>query len=268
MRKCLYFRHLIDPFNELLWQVMAVRGGPVHDVRMTADTTPAIQLQRLRYAWPLQPALLDIPSFAVQSGERVFLQGPSGSGKSTLLGLLGGVLQAQSGSVSVLGQDLTVLSAAQRDHYRAAHIGFIFQQFNLLPYLPVIDNVLLPLRFSAERSLRVGRDERALVAEAQRLLSALGLSASGLLQSSVTALSHGQQQRVAAARALIGRPGLLIADEPTSALDADAREAFLQLLMTECHAAGTTLVFVSHDRALGALFDRQVSLQQLNGVGA
>jgi len=247
---------------------MAVLDIPVHDAQMTAEPTPAIQLQQLRYAWPQQPALLDIPTFVVQRGERVFLHGPSGSGKSTLLGLLGGVLQAESGSVSVLGQNFTALSAAQRDHYRAAHIGFIFQQFNLLPYLPVIDNVLLPLRFSGDRRLRVGRQDAALVAEAQRLLSALGLSGSGLLQSSVTTLSHGQQQRVAAARALIGRPGLLIADEPTSALDADAREAFLQLLMNECRVAGTTLVFVSHDRALGALFDRQVSLQQLNGLSA
>jgi len=235
---------------------------------MRAEPTPAIQLQQLRYAWPQQPALLDIASFTVHRGERVFLHGPSGSGKSTLLGLLGGVLQAQGGSVSVLGQNFTALSAAQRDHYRAAHIGFIFQQFNLLPYLPVIDNVLLPLRFSNERRLRVGPDESALVGEARRLLSELGLPASVLLQSAVTALSHGQQQRVAAARALIGRPGLLIADEPTSALDADAREAFLQLLMTECRSAGTTLIFVSHDRTLGALFDRQVSLQQLNRVGA
>jgi putative ABC transport system ATP-binding protein len=247
---------------------MAVMGRPVHHGGMTAEPTPAIQLQQLRYAWPQQPALLDIATFTVQRGERVFLHGPSGSGKSTLLGLLGGVLQAASGSVSVLGQNFTALSAAQRDHYRAAHIGFIFQQFNLLPYLPVIDNVLLPLRFSKERRLRVGPDERALVVEARRLLAELGLSAAVQQQSSVMALSHGQQQRVAAARALIGRPGLLIADEPTSALDADAREAFLQLLMTECRSAGTTLIFVSHDRTLGALFDRQVSLQQLNRVGA
>ena len=247
---------------------MTVPDGPVHDVVMTAELTPAIQLQQLRYAWPQQPSLLDITALTVQRGERVFLHGHSGSGKSTLLGLLGGVLQAASGSVSVLGQNFTALSAAQRDHYRAAHIGFIFQQFNLLPYLPVIDNVLLPLRFSAERRLRVGTDERALVVEARRLLAELGLSAAIQQQSSVMALSHGQQQRVAAARALIGRPGLLIADEPTSALDADAREAFLQLLMNECRVAGTTLVFVSHDRSLGALFDRQLSLQELNAVNA
>ena len=247
---------------------MAVPAIPVHDVVMTAEPTPAIQLQHLRYAWPQQAALLDIASFAVLRGERVFLHGPSGSGKSTLLGLLGGVLQAASGDVGVLGQNFTALSAPQRDHYRAAHIGFIFQQFNLLPYLPVIDNVLLPLRFSTERRLRVGRNETALLAEARRLLGELGLSATVLQQASVTALSHGQQQRVAAARALIGRPGLLIADEPTSALDADSREAFLQLLMNECRAAGTTLVFVSHDRSLGALFDRQVSLQELNAVQA
>ena len=103
-----------------------------------------------------------------------------------------------------------------------------------------------------------------MIAEARRLLSELGLPDSAVGQRSVNALSHGQQQRVAAARALIGRPGLLIADEPTSALDADAREAFLQLLMSESQAVGATLVFVSHDRALGSLFDRQLSLQQLN----
>ena len=231
---------------------------------MTTTLTTAIDLQQLRYAWPGQPALIAIPQLQIACGERVFLHGPSGSGKSTLLGLLGGVLQAQHGSVSILGSNLTSMAAAQRDRYRAAHVGFIFQQFNLLPYLPVIDNVLLPLRFSSERRQRAGRSESALIAEARRLLSELGLPDSAVGQRSVNALSHGQQQRVAAARALIGRPGLLIADEPTSALDADAREAFLQLLMSESQAVGATLVFVSHDRALGSLFDRQLSLQQLN----
>jgi putative ABC transport system ATP-binding protein len=203
--------------------------------------------------------LLQIERYRIARGERVFLRGPSGSGKSTLLGLVGGVLRPSRGTIRLLGEDLTTMSASQRDAFRAEHLGFIFQLFNLVPYLSVLDNVLLPLRFSRPRRERVP-DPRA---EALRLLDALGLQDRRLLQRRVTELSVGQQQRVAAARAMLGRAEILVADEPTSALDADTREAFLQLLMRECAAAGSSVLFVSHDRSLGTCFDRSVSLQGL-----
>jgi putative ABC transport system ATP-binding protein len=224
-------------------------------------TEPAVDITDLRFAWTPGRPVLDLPRLVIPRGERVFLRGPSGSGKSTLLGVVGGVLPPQAGTVRVLGEDLGRLSASRRDALRADGIGFVFQMFNLLPYLSVVDNVILPARFSARRRERAGSD---LEGAARRLLAALGLGQPALLARPVAELSIGQQQRVAAARALLGAPELLIADEPTSALDSDAREAFLALLMQECAAAGTTLLFVSHDISLGRLFDRQLSLPDIN----
>lgn len=225
--------------------------------------SPIIELHNLRFAWPQQATLLDIQSFSLEPEQRLFLKGPSGSGKTTLLGLLGGVHLPQSGTIRLLGQDLSALSASARDCFRVDHSGFIFQQFNLLPFLSVIDNVLLPCQFSKHRRQRAIERHGSIMAAATTLLTHLGLPAQ-LQQQRAGELSIGQQQRVAAARALIGQPRLVIADEPTSALDADSREAFLQLLFAECQAAGASLLFVSHDQSLAKLFDRSIDLTQLN----
>jgi len=225
---------------------------------------PVIAIAGLRYAWPRQSRLtLDIPELTIAAGERVFLHGPSGSGKSTLLGLLGGVLMPQAGRIAVLGTDLATLTSAQRDRFRAHHIGFLFQLFNLIPYLSVIDNVVLPGHFSARRRERAVAQSATPQDEARRLLAHLDIGEE-LLRRPVTELSVGQQQRVAAARALLGRPELIVADEPTSALDADRQQAFLALLLAECAAAGTTLLFVSHDHRLAPAFTRQIALPDLN----
>jgi len=229
---------------------------------------PAVDISSLDFSWPGHPSLLLIDQLRIARGERTFLHGPSGSGKSTLLSLIGGVLVPRSGSIRVLDTELQSLRPSARDRYRGDHIGFIFQMFNLVPYLSVLANVLLPLRFSSDRGrglTSVGAEK-----EAARLLQALGLGAE-FANRPAAALSIGQQQRVAAARALIGRPALIIADEPTSALDSDTRAGFLALLMNECRSAGTTLLFVSHDLSLAALFDRSVALRELNraaGSGA
>jgi len=226
---------------------------------MTA-TADAVRIESLRYRWPGQTQdCLDIPHLAVAMGEAVFLHGPSGSGKSTLLNLLAGVLTPSSGHVRVLDQPLTELSGAARDRFRADHIGLIFQQFNLIPYLSVLDNVLLACRFSPRRRQRAEPAR----ATAARLLDHLDLDAS-IWSRPATALSVGQQQRVAAARALIGRPELVIADEPTSALDAERQQAFIDLLLSECRAAGAALVFVSHDRRLADHFGRELALTELS----
>lgn len=222
-----------------------------------------IELQGLGFAWPGHAELLDIPAFSLKRGESLFLKGPSGSGKTTLLGLLGGVQKPGRGSIQLLGQDLAKLSASARDHFRVDHTGYIFQQFNLLPFLSVRENVELPCRFSRLRAERARQRHGSVDAAAATLLRHLGLKEE-LLPRRADSLSIGQQQRVAAARALIGQPELVIADEPTSALDVDAREAFLQLLFVECREAGASLLFVSHDQSLAPLFDRSLSLTELN----
>jgi putative ABC transport system ATP-binding protein len=220
-----------------------------------------LELQDLHYAWPGADAdCLHIPHLHIAAGRTVFLHGPSGCGKSTLLGLLAGVLVAQQGSVSLLGQSWAALKGGARDRRRADHVGVVFQQFNLLPYLTVLDNVLLPCRFSA---LRASRCVGSPAAAAQALLQRMALP-QALWQRRADALSVGQQQRVAAARALIGAPELVLADEPTSALDAALRDDFMALLMQACTAAGSTLIFVSHDERLAQRFDERLSLPGLN----
>lgn len=208
--------------------------------------------------------MLDIGDLCVSEGERVFLHGPSGSGKSTLLGVLSGVLLPDSGVVTVLGENLTAMRSAQRDQFRVQHIGIIFQMFNLLPYLSLIENVTLPCQFSRARHQRIAQGNSTPDEEAWRLLTRLQMPADAMTGRTVSELSVGQQQRVAAARALIGGPEVIIADEPTSSLDADARAKFIDLLSEECSKSNTTLLFVSHDLALADQFDRVVDLSQIN----
>lgn len=204
--------------------------------------------------------------FHLARGERVFLRGPSGSGKSTLLSLIAGVANAQTGQLLVLGEDLNGLSPARRDAFRADRMGVVFQMFNLVPYLSVLDNAVLTLRFSAVRRRRAQATGGSPAAEARRLLSRLGLDGDNVAVRRATDLSVGQQQRVAVARALIGAPDLILADEPTSALDADARSAFIDLLLQECAKNGSSLLFVSHDTSLAAHFDRAVDLAAINAA--
>jgi len=223
-----------------------------------------LEIEALRFAWPGAAAdTLRIASLQVAAGETLFLHGPSGAGKSTLLGLLAGVLEPTDGEVRLLGVDWSSISAARRDARRAEHVGYIFQQFNLLPYLSVLDNVLLPTRFSTRRAERATQQAGSARAAAESLLARFGLDAA-LWPRAASMLSVGQQQRVAAARALIGRPELVIADEPTSALDTALRDGFMDLLLGECAATKSTLVFVSHDERLAARFDRRLSLAELN----
>ena len=231
------------------------------------DETPVIQIDNLRFAWKKQAQpVLDITSLQINRGERVFLRGPSGSGKSTLLNLLAGVALPQTGVLKVLAQDMNALGSAQRDHFRAHHIGFIFQMFNLIPYLSVVENVVLPCQFSSKRKHKVLAQADSLEDEAIRLLDHLDMAQADGMHKPVNELSVGQQQRVAAARALIGAPELVIADEPTSSLDADRRTAFIELLFRECDSANATLIFVSHDNSLQAPFQRTIEFDQLNNA--
>lgn len=223
-----------------------------------------ISLRDVRYAWPRAARdVLAIEALDIAAGETVFLHGPSGCGKSTLLSLLAGVLLPREGRVALAGRDWAELPAAARDRHRAEHVGYLFQQFNLLPWLPVIDNVLLGCRFSPARSARAVQRSGSPQALARTLLQRIGLPQDAWARRA-SELSVGQQQRVAAARALIGTPEVVIADEPTSALDAALRDGFMDVLLGECRAGGSTLVFVSHDERLAARFDRALSLPDLN----
>ena len=231
---------------------------------MSADPA-TVEIDRVLFAWKEgQRDVIDIARFAVAAGERVFVEGPSGSGKSTLLSLVGGVTSPREGAVRILGTDISRMPSRHRDRFRAEHVGFVFQMFNLVPYLSMIDNVTLPCRFSRRRRERAGSRTGTPEAEARRLLARLGLDRDDLFERAVTELSIGQQQRVAAARALIGAPELIVADEPTSALDEGTRGRFLDLLSAQCDEAGASLLFASHDTRLGRAFDRRVSLPELN----
>ncbi len=228
----------------------------------------AVRLSDVRFRWREgDPLVLKIAAFDVAAGERIMIKGPSGSGKTTLLNLLGGVAVPQSGRVSIMDVDIASLRGARRDAFRADHIGFIFQMFNLVPYLSLIDNVTLPCRFAPVRRQRAMARSGSLKAEARRLLGHMELDADALASRPVAMLSMGQQQRVAVARSLIGAPELVIADEPTSALDADIRRSFLDLLFREVGEAGSTLLFVSHDASLEGAFDRAIPLSEINEAG-
>jgi putative ABC transport system ATP-binding protein len=237
------------------------------DKSISADAW-VIDIRDLLFSWNSKSLpLLNIPILQVDRGERVFVQGASGSGKSTLLSLLSGILTAQQGSVSILGKRIDAMTGPQRDRFRADHMGVIFQMFNLIPYLTVVENVTLPCRFSCLRREKAVRSSGTVEAEARRLLSHLNMDHPDLLSRPVTELSVGQQQRVAAARALMGAPELIIADEPTSSLDAGHRQSFIRLVFEECEKALSTLIFVGHDRSLASLFDRTIQLTAINRAG-
>ncbi|MEZ5775586.1 MAG: ABC transporter ATP-binding protein [Hyphomicrobiaceae bacterium] len=232
---------------------------------MIAAPVPVVLMKDLRFRWPGAESFgLSVPAFDVASGERLLLIGPSGSGKSTLLSLLCGIVAPDAGRLEILGRDIASESGASRDRFRAEHFGIVFQMFNLLPYASVLDNVLLPLSFARRRRARAGGPTR-MADEARRLLARLGLEDSTMTERVAARLSVGQQQRVAAARALIGSPEIIVADEPTSALDRTARDAFLDLLDAEIARAGSTLVMVSHEEDLSPRFDRVVRLDEIVG---
>ncbi|WP_375228165.1 ABC transporter ATP-binding protein [Roseobacter sp. S98] len=222
-------------------------------------TDPVLTLSGVVFGWPGRAGFsLSVPAFSLSAGEKVLLLGESGSGKSTLLSLICGTVQPEQGSVRIADTDISALSGGARDRFRAEQIGVIFQQFNLLPFGTVADNILLPLRFAPERRARAG-DARQTAAE---LCDRLGLP-KDVLQARAGTLSVGQQQRVAVARALIGQPPLIIADEPTSALDADSQAAFLDLLFGQAAAQGSALLMVSHDARLAPRFDRALRIEDI-----
>lgn len=224
----------------------------------STGTELAVDIRNLVYSYSKSASpVINVNAWQVPKRGHVFVSGASGSGKSTLLNLLTGTLQPDSGSVTLLDTDFAALSARQKDAFRAKHIGVVFQQFNLIDYLTVLENLTAAAYFAKNKSLDIE-------ARARQLLNKLQLPASVLNQRADT-LSVGQQQRVAIARALINAPHLIIVDEPTSALDADARDKFMQLLVEA--TSESAVIFVSHDKSLAQYFDTRVDMATLNQAG-
>ena len=217
--------------------------------------TAALELRHIEFAWPNQTKpLFVIPELSLQQGQTLFIGGPSGSGKSSLLSLIAGIQLPRQGSCHVLGTSLSQLSASERDKFRGEHLGLIFQQFNLLPFLTVEENIELPSKLFASRFQKSTQIFGSVQKHIDTLCHALHLQPS-LRGRQARLLSVGEQQRVAAARALLGCPALVVADEPTSALDEDNKLDFLNLLLSTASAQNTSVVTVSHDMRIASKFD-------------
>ena len=202
---------------------------------------------------------LAISKLALDTGKTHVLLGPSGSGKTTLLNLLAGTLRPNRGSVAVAGQDLTAISNAKMDRFRGEHIGFIFQTLNLIPWLSARDNIALGVAFAPSRRARL---QASLDDSIGALVAQMQID-DQLLIMPAGELSIGQQQRVAAARALIGAPDIILADEPSSALDTQNTELFFDLLMGNLDRTRQTLLVVSHDPRITGYFDQVLSVDDV-----
>jgi putative ABC transport system ATP-binding protein len=197
-------------------------------------------------------------SLQVEAGEFVSIVGRSGSGKTTLLDLVGLLLRPSRGTVLIDGADMSRLRERRRADIRGRRIGFVFQEYNLLPALNVLDNVLLPVRYAGS-NLREGR------ARAVRLLDEVGLT--DRLSHRPAELSGGQQQRVAVARALINRPALILGDEPTGSVDTETSTELMALMRRMNREEGVTFVIVTHDLELAAQADRMIRLKDGRVIG-
>ena len=218
-----------------------------------------IKLDSLRFYWSKKTGFkIHVPKFSVAQGEKVLLLGASGSGKTTLLSLICGFLSPISGNIYLNNQRINDLTADKRDQYRSDNIGIIFQQFNLLPYANVIDNIILPLYFSKIRANKITNQRET----AFNICKSLRLPDS-IKDMQASKLSVGQQQRVAVARALIGNPSLIIADEPTSSLDNDTQKNFLELMFKQIQENKSSLLMVSHDTSLASYFDRVIDINDI-----
>lgn len=223
-------------------------------------TLPALEVRRLHKQFVSPDGetvpIVDIESLELAPAQQAALVGRSGSGKTTLLHMIAGILRPDSGSIRIAGHELTTLSESQRDALRARHIGYIFQTFNLLQGYSALENVELAMRFG--RGVQPGR--------ARELLTRVGLEQR--LHYRPRQLSVGQQQRVAVARALAGKPTLVLADEPTGNLDAAHADAALGLIREICREQGAALLLVSHDPAILARFETVWQLDELNQAAA
>ncbi len=201
--------------------------------------------------------ILDVPRLELAAGEQAVIRGRSGGGKTTLLNVIAGLATVDEGRIVVNDTDVTRLPEAVRDRFRARHIGFVFQTFNLLAGFTALENVLLGMTFTGQRH-DAGR--------ATELLNRVGLGQR--LTHKPDALSVGEQQRVAVARALVNRPGLLLADEPTANIDPAHQQQVIDLLREVCRPENVAMLLVTHSSEVADQFDRVVNLEELNRVVA
>ncbi len=222
--------------------------------RISDLSEPLIKIQNLSFAYT-EKVVLDIADLEFNRNQSVFIAGPSGSGKSTLLNILAAIHAPAPETIDILGFDMGMLKAAARDRFRGAHIGYIFQSLNLIPYLTVRENILLPMKVQNKS-----------VADAEEHLKNLAseLQINEQLDSRASEISVGQAQRAACARALMMKPEIILADEPTSSLDAANKERFIQLLFKVAAESDSTVIFVSHDESLAHLFDRKIVMAEVN----
>ena len=220
-----------------------------------------IRIQSLNFHYPTGEFQLSIPGFQVAGGEKVAVIGPSGSGKTTLLNLVAGIITPASGSIDVGDVSVNRLNDTGRRDFRISRIGFVFQDFELLDYLNVLDNILHPYRIT--RALKL---DKAVRDRAASLARDMGLG--DKLRRNSEDLSHGEKQRVAICRALLPHPKLILADEATGNLDPDNKTLILDLLFEAVVDHDATLLAVTHDHELLNRFDRVVDFQQFQPKGA
>ncbi|MDY4381153.1 ABC transporter ATP-binding protein [Pectobacterium brasiliense] len=211
-------------------------------------------IQHLSVTFPdTSEAVLAIPALSIRSGERVAVMGPSGSGKTTLVNAITGMDHSGMGCVQWEKQDIWQMNEAERDRWRAQHIGLVMQDFHLFPGLSAIENVLLPAQFHHWRI------PTALRQRAADLLAQVGLDTA---KRPIEVLSRGEKQRVAVARALLSKPDIIIADEPTASLDAHSGEQIADLLVTLARESRATLVAITHDARLASQMSRCIQLEK------
>ncbi len=215
-----------------------------------------IEVHDVVYGYPTGGFQIRIPELGIAEGEKVAITGPSGSGKTTLINLLSGILAPESGSINVVGLDITRLGVEDRQDLRALKLGLVFQEFELLEYLHVLDNILLPYRITPVLEL-----DDSVRGRAVSLAREVGLS--DKLGRFPNQLSQGERQRVAVCRALVTRPAVIFGDEPTGNLDAVSRDHVAKTLFRYSAETGAPLAVVSHDRELVERFDRNVDVTEL-----
>jgi len=218
-----------------------------------------IQIDSLQFKYPQSDFLLKINELLIKDQQRVAVVGPSGCGKTTLLNLICGINTPGSGNVTVMDQSVSTMSDKARRVFRVKNIGSIFQQFELVEYLNVRDNILLPYFVNGE--LNLDSDVRS---RAEQLAAKVGIA--DKLKRSVTRLSQGEKQRVAICRALLTRPRLILADEPTGNLDPANKLKILDLLFDQCLENELTLITVTHDVNILDGFDRTIDFEQFRSL--
>lgn len=215
-----------------------------------------VRVEAMRFAYPQGRFSLVLEALHVAAGERVAIVGPSGSGKTTLLNLVAGIVTPERGTVRLGDTAINSLHDAARRSFRIQHIGFVFQDFSLLEYLNVLQNIFLPYRINPVLRLDPGTVERA-----RRAAEEMGLA--DKLDRPIQQLSQGERQRVALCRALVTEPRLLLADEPTGNLDPRTKQHAMEVLFAQQQQSGATLLMVTHDHGLLAGFDRVIDFSTL-----